>query len=124
MFEGSDQFIVKDTEALLARETGYRWLEDTLNNNPDWTLRQQQEEAMRIYFRVEAAAIAGEIAKRPEDLPGAILPKESKGFLTDILRIQKEAMEPIKTITTQEEYDALPSGTRYQDANGAIGTKR
>lgn len=125
---------------LFARETGYRWLEDALNSNPEWTLRQQQEEAMRIAIRVEAAAKAGEIAERPEDLPRTLEELseiQRKEFidtiLPGILRTQRELIKKgrpkrqkgkIKTITTQEQYDALPSGTRYRDANGATGTKR
>lgn len=30
----------------------------------------------------------------------------------------------LKTVSTQAEYDALPRGTRYVDANGNVGTKR
>jgi len=37
--------------------------------------------------------------------------------------VNKTTAEPA-IINTQTEYDALPSGTRYKDANGNIGTKQ
>lgn len=45
------------------------------------------------------------------------------GFPTTKAKPKKKKPEEIPTIKTQEEYDALPSGTKYQDTNGAIGTK-
>lgn len=121
-------------EGIFARETGFRWLEDALKKNPDWTLRQQQEEAMRIFYRVQADYEAGRITTRPEDLPREPLTPEQvrKGMKEldkiDLAEIRKRRLKrqesQIRTITTQEQYDALPIGTRYRDANGAIGTKR
>lgn len=129
-----DSIYVGDaTTYIFARETGYRWLAEALKKNPDWTLRQQQEEAMRIAIRVEAEARAGRIAVKPEDLPGAFLPLEQKEEKLRKHYFSKMGRQHLKrpfkqknivTVMTQEQYDALPSGARYRDANGAIGTKR
>lgn len=42
-------------EAGLGKELGLRWLEDSLQQHPDWTLRQVDEEALRIMERVQQA---------------------------------------------------------------------
>ena len=83
---------------------------------------------MRIFYRVQADYEAGRITTRPEDLPGAKtlppppLTPEQKRKLRE--EVDKFFSKGLIIITTQEQYDALPSGTRYRDKNGAIGTKR
>jgi len=135
MFDASLIGRSKSTLSLFALETGYRWLEDSLKEHPEWTIRQSQEEAMRIAARVDAAALADEITERPEELPGDpfITPEEvrrgmeklDKIDLSEIRRrrLDKQAAR-IETITTQEQYNALPKGARYRDSNGNIGIKR
>jgi hypothetical protein len=55
----------------LAFETGHRWLEDWQKNNPEATMREQDEQAMRIVQKIREKAEAGRLPTTIEGLPGA-----------------------------------------------------
>jgi len=66
--------------------------------------------------------VDGELAKERTPGPKEIHQKAAE-FAVGAREPESEP-EPLVTINTQEEYDALPKGTQYEDANGNKGTKR
>lgn len=100
-----------------AEETGYRWYQNWVDENPDATTRQSEEEAWRIARRVAAAAIAGEITTDIEFLPGtATQASIAKAQRESLARFKQEQGGP--TVVSDADYDKLPSGAVFRDENG------
>ena len=57
-----------------ALKMGYRMLEDEISNNSDMSAREKEEEAIRIFNRINRQVQAGEIEIKAENLPGAKVP--------------------------------------------------
>lgn len=72
----------------------------------------------------EINLMVNDIIPNHKDVPEKILQKAVDHANKRVKAGKSPFSEDVPTIATQKEYDALPSGTTYRDANGAIGTKK
>jgi hypothetical protein len=113
-----------DESEFFAKEQGLRWLEAWSKENPNATQREADEQAIRVYERLVREDIEGTLPGTAAELeaerigPGGVIRKG----MEELDKIDLSKIPP--TIRTQEEYDALPKGTRYRDKNGDTGIKR
>ncbi len=118
--EKFDQTLIggsKQELTAFAEETGYRWLQQWQDDNPDATLRQSEEEAWRISRRVSEAALAGEITTDIEDLPKTPLtPEQVRQGMEELDKIDLSKIP--KTVRSDADYDKLASGTVFRDESG------
>ena len=109
-----------------AEKMGLRWLQDFINNNPGMTTRQKDEEAIRIFNRVNRLIQAGEIEIKAESLPGAKRPEAGSfpGGKGGTFRGRgasgsfevETGKAKLPKVTSDSDYDKLKSGTEFIDA--------
>ncbi len=113
-------------ERLLAnpQDTDQAFLDNTISIEAfNQAVADYAADLMDIGFTAEEAQAEAEAEAerlRVEDAPGRRAFPEKQ----ETIPSPTGASGGVSTINTQAEYDALPSGTQYRDANGNIGTKR
>lgn len=113
-------------ERLLAnpQDTDRAFLDNTISTEAfNQAVADYAADLMDIGYTAEEAQAEAEAEAerlRAEDAPGRRAFPEKQETIPD----QAGASGGVPTISTQDEYNALPSGTQYRDANGNIGTKR
>ncbi|KKN75793.1 hypothetical protein LCGC14_0376690 [marine sediment metagenome] len=88
-------------EAGLGKELGLRWLEDSLQQHPDWSLRQVDEEALRIMEKVQQAEIEGALPTTADELKGLRVKAEKKTNRDIMQRIWEQMTEEERVIAMQ-----------------------
>jgi len=116
--EGNPLIPVSKNTKFFATKMGYRMLEDKFNDHPDWTAREKDEEAIKVFNRLERMIKAGEIEIKAENLPKTPETLEQRSFAKKGLapgEFKKPKGMPSKKTFTDKDYAALKSGDEFTD---------
>lgn len=109
-----------------------RVVESALRARPDYPALAAtgKADAIQIEMITQVEKRANDLRKEGKS-PDALFDPDSKDYFFTPNRVKQVAedierrMAPqVPRVTTREEYDALPPGAQYQDANGQIAIKR